>query len=479
MHSFSRTFQVAAPRERLFAYLADFASTEQWDVNVARAEKLTAGLPREGSAFAVYAAMGGFDLRMDYRIVTLRSPEELVLTGTGGGLVLRDRFTFVALDNQNTQVTYELEAAAGGLTGLALRLLPGSLARMIDRAVAGLQYAFSPEPETVKPASTLADKLIVPGMARFPRAGFRAAKRHWKGLAVDAQGRRVVITGATSGIGRAAALALAKQGAELLVVGRSQDKLDDLVAWLQQETGQSAKTVKADLSSIEQTRCAADSILQQWPTFDVLINNAGALFNERALTDEGFERSFVTLLLSPFVLTESLLPALMRSEAGARVINVTSGGMYTQGLHLQDLNYEQGRYDGPTAYARAKRGLVDVTEVWARRFSAGRIGFHAMHPGWADTQGVRDSLPGFHKVTRRWLRTPAEGADTAVWLALSPAVQGRSGELWLDRQPHVSAVFPGTQSSIQQQEALYERLQELRLRFEPQGVVVQDTLQVG
>ena len=94
--------------------------------------------------------------------------------------------------------------------------------------------------------------------------------------------------------------------------------------------------------------------------------------------------------------------------------------MYTTGLALDDLQYERSVYDGSRAYARTKRALVALTEVWAERLKDSGVVVHAMHPGWADTPGVAGSLPGFHRITRRFLRTAEQGADTITWLAAAP-----------------------------------------------------------
>jgi hypothetical protein len=130
----------------------------------------------------------------------------------------------------------------------------------------------------------------------------------------------------------------------------------------------------------------------------------------------------------------------------ARVVNVLSGGMYTQKIHVDDLQSKNGTYSGSVAYARAKRGLMILTEEWARRWAKDGIVVNAMHPGWADTPGVLEALPEFHRVTERVLRTPEEGADTIVWLAAATEAGKVSGEFWLDRR-HLKHVLPGTRET--------------------------------
>jgi NAD(P)-dependent dehydrogenase (short-subunit alcohol dehydrogenase family) len=195
-------------------------------------------------------------------------------------------------------------------------------------------------------------------------------------------------------------------------------------------------------------------------TIDMLINNAGALFNPRQTTAEGLEKSFALLLLSPYILTERLLPLLQQSGS-ARVVNVLSGGMYTQKIDVEDLQSQRGAYSGSVAYARAKRGLMIATEEWAARWEDYGITVNAMHPGWADTPGVETALPGFHRVTKRFLRSPEEGADTAVWLATSTEAGEVSGKFWLDREQHPSHLSDRTRETPEERQQLLAHLEDL------------------
>lgn len=460
MTSLSRTLTVDRPIEEAFRYLADFSTTEQWDVNVLRADKVTPGAPQPGTEFSVIAKTGPGTTPMAYRILDMKPNQEIRLKGEASSFTLTDTFQFEAIEPGKTRIEYTVDVAMDGLLGKLTDTFPGTLSPMADRALAGLARALNDRPEAISQPSDLADKLVFPGMLKFTRLGYQRAKKHWKGLAADLSGKQAVITGATSGLGRETAIALAKMGADILVVARNRDKVQELANLIEQETGQQIRSVIADLSSIEETARAAEEIASQFARIDILVNNAGALFNERTITPEQLEKSFALLLLSPFVLTETLLPNLKQSPQG-RVINVSSGGMYTQPVYPDDLNYEQGNYDGPKAYARAKRGLVDMTEAWTRLHADSPVTFNAMHPGWADTPAVASSLPGFYKVTKSWLRTPREGADTIIWLAAAKEVADQSGRFWLDREPHTTSIFPGTGSGTEKQEKLYGLLKEL------------------
>ncbi|MDX1692887.1 MAG: SDR family NAD(P)-dependent oxidoreductase [Ketobacteraceae bacterium] len=468
MTTLSRTLTVDRPVEEAFNYLADFSSTEQWDVNVLRAEKLTPGAPRPGTEFSIIAKAGPGKTPMEYCILDLKPNLMIRLKGKARNFTLTDTITLEALSEARTRIDYTVDVEMGGLTGKLTDTFPGLLEPMTDRAVNGLVRALNDRKEPISEPSELADKLVLPGMMKFTRLGYLRAKKHWKGLSANLTGKKAVITGASSGLGRETAIALAKMGAEILVVARNPDKVKDLSEEITAETGRPIHSVIADLSLIEETARAASDISGKFPVIDILVNNAGALFNDRQVTPEQFEKSFALLLLSPFVLTETLLPNLEKSAQG-RVINVSSGGMYTQPVYLDDLQYEEGTYDGPKAYARAKRGLVDMTEFWTRQHRNSHVTFNAMHPGWADTPAVASSMPGFYKVTRPLLRTPREGADTIIWLAAAREVEDHSGKFWLDREPHTTVIFPGTGSSEAKQAKLHSQLTELAQQIATPG----------
>ena len=201
---------------------------------------------------------------------------------------------------------------------------------------------------------TILDKSVV---------GYTALGYRWRPhpiIDTDLTGRVAVVTGATSGLGRQTASELARLGASVILVGRNPEKTDAVVESIRRETGNSKLLPEiADLSEMEQVRALAGRI--EAPVH-ILVNNAGVLLPERTETREGFETSFATNLLGHFLLTNLLIDKL---EAPARIVNVSSGGMYTQRIRVDDLQMERGRYDGAVAYARAKRGQVILTELWA------------------------------------------------------------------------------------------------------------------
>jgi NAD(P)-dependent dehydrogenase (short-subunit alcohol dehydrogenase family) len=287
--------------------------------------------------------------------------------------------------------------------------------------------------------------------------GYTALGYRWRPhppIDADLRGRVALVTGATSGLGRATATALARLGATTVIVGRNPTKTAAVGSQIRKETGNPAVREEiADLSLMSQIRALAGRL--EAP-IHLLVNNAGVLLPTREQTEEGLERTFATNLLGHFLLTNLLANKL---EAPARIINVSSGGMYTQRIRLDDLQMQKTRYDGTVAYARTKRGQVILTELWAERFRDRGIVVHSMHPGWAATPGVSESLPRFYKVTRPLLRTAEQGADTIVWLCVSEEAGQTTGLFWHDRRPRPTHRLAATRETLQEREALWNTLE--------------------
>lgn len=270
----------------------------------------------------------------------------------------------------------------------------------------------------------------------FARTGYGARRflSHWTPLhRLRLDGKVAIVTGATSGLGRVTAEQLARQGAEVCIVGRDPGRTTRVQAEIAAAAGVPVESDLADLSLLSDVAAFAERFTEQHDRLDILVLNAGSLTGEYAVTAEGNEVTLATHVLSQFLLTSALQPLLARS-APSRVIVVSSGGMYTEPLDVDALDPEPGAYNGTKAYARCKRAQVALVEEWARRLHDDGITVNAMHPGWADTPGLRASLPGFGRILGPLLRTPAEGADTIVWLAATPESTG-SGLFFLDRQP--------------------------------------------
>ena len=310
-------------------------------------------------------------------------------------------------------------------------------------------------PARARVARALDGVLEVSVAGGFGSPGIRLRRRmfDWEQLP-RLDGRRVVITGATSGIGRAAAAEMAGLGADVIIVGRDHERTGAAAAELAAGTGRAVRMYIADLNLVADARRVADEIAGDFEALDVLVHNAGTLSAAYELTAEGHEATYASQVLSQHVLTSRLLPLLSKGT-DPRVIVVSSGGMYAEVLDPGTVQMPAETYDGVRAYARAKRAQVALNQEWARRMPDHPVAFHAMHPGWADTRGVQDSLPLFRRITRPILRSPEEGADTIVWLAGIQPIPAASGTFWSDRIPRGTVRVPGTGSDSAAPSALW------------------------
>ena len=303
------------------------------------------------------------------------------------------------------------------------------------------------------------DALEVSVVGSFSRTGYAVRHRlfDWATPPAGAlAGRVALVTGPTSGIGHAATDAIARLGARTILVGRNPQRLGSVRDALVAEHGEDRfPIVVADMTSLASVRDGVARILETEVRLDVIIDNAGAIHPDRIESPDGIEATFATMVVGPFALVGGLLP-LMRRTGGARVVHVTSGGMYAQRLRLDDLEWTTERYDGTRAYARAKRAQVALMREWSRRMSPAEVTFNAMHPGWADTPGIAASLPVFHRLMGPVLRTPAEGADTIVWLAADPAAADETGRLFLDRRVRPFDRIPSTRLSAAERIRLWD-----------------------
>jgi NAD(P)-dependent dehydrogenase (short-subunit alcohol dehydrogenase family) len=289
---------------------------------------------------------------------------------------------------------------------------------------------------------TAMDRAVAPG---YTSVGLAVRRRlpHWPADPAPGSmaGRHVIVTGATSGLGTATAEGLAALGAHVHAVVRNPGKaasLDpDWTVW------------RCDVGDLDDVRRFTDAFLAAGVRLDAVVHNAGAMPPERTESAQGHELTMSLHVLGPVLMTERLRPAL---ADGARVVMVTSGGMYAQALRDDDPEYLDGAYSPTTAYARSKRAQVELLPLLERAWPGVHV--YATHPGWADTPGVQESLPTFRRLTRPLLRDAQGGADTAVWLcAVEPAPDG--GGLWHDRRARPTSLVRRTRPTDEQRERVW------------------------
>jgi NAD(P)-dependent dehydrogenase (short-subunit alcohol dehydrogenase family) len=258
----------------------------------------------------------------------------------------------------------------------------------------------------------------------------------------DMQGKTVVVTGANSGIGFETAAALASMGARVLVTARNADKGRAAVAAIMQRLHGEAQVqlVVFDLADLASVRRGAVEILEQAPRLDVLINNAGLVLSERAETVDGYETTFATNHLGPFLLTNLLLDRI-RGSAPARVVNVasTAHNAARKGMPFEDLQ-STARYRGMRVYGQSKLANMLFTLELARRCEGSGVTANSLHPGTVRSgYGAGGDARGFLafgiKIASPFFLSSAKGARTSVYLASSPEVEGVTGEYFAKCKP--------------------------------------------
>jgi retinol dehydrogenase-12/retinol dehydrogenase-13 len=248
------------------------------------------------------------------------------------------------------------------------------------------------------------------------------------------EGKRVIITGPTSGIGKEIAMGLGARGAELVLACRDMQAGHETAGEITQRTGAKAIGVMhLDASSQSSIREFARGYRERYPRLDILVNNAGLNRSTRQTRADGIELTFATNVLGYFLLTRELFH-LLEASAPARIVNVAS--TFAGELDLDDLQFERRPYEGSKAYAQSKACNRLFTWELARRLQGSRVTANAMAPGLVPDTGLyRDSPEAVRAMLkRRGGRTPAQGADTAVWLAASPQVEGSTDKFFQDRE---------------------------------------------
>ncbi|KAL8514282.1 hypothetical protein ACS0TY_013409 [Phlomoides rotata] len=273
------------------------------------------------------------------------------------------------------------------------------------------------------------------GYKDFTKSGFVEHSKKFKSedMQVGIEGKNCIVTGANSGIGYATAEGLASRGATVYMVCRNKERGEVALSEIQSATQNKNVFLEVcDISSISDVKSLASRFSADNVPIHILVNNAGVLEHNRVITSEGHEMNFAVNVLGTYTMTELMLPLLEKAAPDARVITVSSGGMYTAPL-MEDLQFSSKEFDGVQQYARNKRVQVALTEKWADMYKDKGIGFYSMHPGWAETPGVAKSLPGLSKSLSGNLRTSEQGADTVLWVALLSKEKLVSGGFYFDR----------------------------------------------
>jgi len=301
------------------------------------------------------------------------------------------------------------------------------------------------------------------GMREYTKSGYEKASKQFNlnDLEVDCSGVSYMITGANSGIGKQAALEIAKRGGTIHMVCRNPKYAEE--AQTEIKDASKNENIFIHILDLSDTKAVVKFATEFDQSVNVLINNAGCMVNERTITESGLEKNFATNTLGTHILTEKI----SKGSKLARVIIVSSGGMLTNKLDLTDLNFEKmNPFDGTMAYAQNKRQQVIMTQEYAKKYPG--IFFASMHPGWADTPAVRTSMPQFYEKMKNKLRTTEQGADTIVWLAISARAKENENGLFYQDRTAVPIHLPlaWTKSSAEECADLMKKLDEMAKQFD-------------
>ncbi|MFW9957407.1 MAG: SDR family oxidoreductase [Candidatus Odinarchaeota archaeon] len=278
---------------------------------------------------------------------------------------------------------------------------------------------------------------------------------------IDMTGKVCMITGANSGIGRETSRALAKMGATVVMAVRNREAGEEVRQGITKETGnESIELMVADLFSIEEVRGLASDFKKTHSRLDVLINNAGGIFPKKEMTIDGLERTFALNHLAPFLLTHELLDRL-KASAPSRIINVSSAAHLRGKIDFENLQSEK-KYGQLGPYANAKLMNVMFTYSLARYLDGTGVTVNVLHPGVVRTRFGQNEASRARKLIFRMfgplLKSPEKGAETSIYLASSPEIEGANGKYFVNCQPKQSATISYDEEL---QEQLWQRTEQL------------------
>ncbi|MFN8099044.1 MAG: SDR family NAD(P)-dependent oxidoreductase [Dermatophilaceae bacterium] len=462
------------------AYLADFRNAVEWDAGTVSCD-LVSGDGGPGSHYRNVSRFAGRAVELDY-VLEEASAQRIRLTGRAGPTTAHDTITIRPDGAGGSQVDYHAEFEFGLAARLAAPVVRLLLDRLADDTAATLAAALdarathpsqpaAPTPDmagslrhrsdtvTGSPRRVLGaasdralDLLVVPG---FTRLG-SAVRARLPGYPCDPApgalaGQHIAITGASTGIGAAAARGVSALGAHVHLIVRDVAKGQGVA-----DTLSGPGTVwRCDVADLTSVAAFTRKFRSAGIHLHGLVHNAGAMPAAYERSPQGHELTMALHVLGPVAMTDALAPLLR----DGRVVFVSSGGMYLQGLRADDPAYTTEDYRPTRAYARSKRAQVELLPHLQKRWGDFGISVSAMHPGWSDTPGVVRSLPGFARLTGPLLRSAEDGADTIVWLLARPE-DGPRARLWHDRQVRPTSRFPVRGASDAGRAQLSEWLEE-------------------
>ena len=402
--------RVTSPRPpaEVFDYMARFSNAAEWDPGVVEATEVNPGVPALGSTYRLVVRSFGRATPLEYRIVEMDRPHRVVLRAENSAVRSTDVIAVSSGPGSGSTLTYDATLDAQGC-GRPVHPPPWPLVPAHrgpgHRRPAGhtgdmIVTAHAARSALARMTDAVAEATVAPS---FSRIGIRLRCRleEWDDPPLI-NGRAVLVTGATSGIGLATATALAGLGADVHLVGRDPERGATALGAVEAAGPGQAHLHLVDISDPAAVGSLGKRLDDTTAHLDALVHNAGALTRTYQTTASGVERTLATHVLGPYLLTAALAPVLFSSprdpddphRAPAIIVTVSSGGMYSQRFDLGALETGPEGYDGVIAYAKAKRAQLVLAAAWAGRFAPAGVASYSMHPGWVDdTRLVRGSAP--------------------------------------------------------------------------------------
>lgn len=315
------------------------------------------------------------------------------------------------------------------------------------------------------------------GLKHFTKSGYLASSKTFDDTYMNRQDslkeKTCLVTGANQGLGFQISVELASRGSTLYMCCRNEDRGRAALEKVKElSMNDDVHLVLCDVSSLKDVGNLVEEWKQSTRPLHVLVHNAGVLIHhekdKKCVSDDGYEINFATNTLGVYAMTTGLAPVLQMSateDDPSRVIMVSSGGALTAPLEVDDLEGKNSKsLDGSVYYARDKRRQIALAEYFHELWKDEHVLCCSMHPGWVETEGVKSSIPGFYNTFKDKLRNVEQGADTVVWLCVSPQECIKGGAFYLDRSPQNKHLpMGGTKYSQKTLQKLVQRLDEYML----------------
>jgi NAD(P)-dependent dehydrogenase (short-subunit alcohol dehydrogenase family) len=272
------------------------------------------------------------------------------------------------------------------------------------------------------------------------------------------EGKICLITGANSGIGKETAKTLAKMNATIVMLCRDKERGEDAQREIIEQSGnKNVDLLICDLSSLQDINDFVTEFKNKYDNLHVLINNAGVMLKKRGLSVDGFEMNFAVHLLGPFLLTNLLLD-LLKNSAPSRIINVTSAAHKRSKIDFEDLQSENKKYRLFSIYGISKLAEMLFTYELSRKLEETKVTANAVHPGVVATNLGRDQSKFSQWFARKFFKSPEEGAQTSIYLASSPEVEGITGKYFINKEPRESSEESYNQEDAERLWTICEKL---------------------